>query len=145
MFCLHQIVRLIKLKKIMVFHFLKKKNEELTINKTNKNDIISLIGYPSTKSFFDNDIWIYIENKSTKSSLIKLGKTKYITNNVLVLEIDNKGLLVQKKFYTIDDVNNLKYSEKTTQSTDKDSFVYGFLSSFKQKIDSPKKRRSKKR
>ena len=125
--------------------FLEKKNEKLTINKTNKNDIISLMGYPSTKSFFDNHIWIYIENKSTKSSLIKLGKTKYITNNVLVLEIDNKGLLVKKEFYTIDDVNNLKYSEKATLSTDKDSFVYGFLSSFKQKIDSPRKNRSKKR
>ena len=122
-----------------------KKNEKLAINKSNKNDIINIMGYPSTKSFFDNDIWIYIENKSTKSSLIKLGKTKYIKNNVLVLEINNKGLLVKKKLYTINDVNNIKYSEQTTQSTDKDTFVYGFLSSIKQKIDSPKKRRSKKR
>ena len=125
--------------------FLEKKNEKLAINKSNKNDIIDIMGYPSTKSFFDNDIWIYIENKSTKSSLIKLGKTKYIKNNVLVLEINNKGLLVKKKLYTINDVNNIKYSEQTTQSTDKDTFVYGFLSSIKQKIDSPKKRRSKKR
>jgi outer membrane protein assembly factor BamE (lipoprotein component of BamABCDE complex) len=124
--------------------FLEKKNKELTVNKSNKNDIINLIGYPSTKSYFDNDIWIYIENKSTKSSLIKFGKTKYTENNVLVLEINSRGLLEKKKFYNIDDVNNIKYSEKATQSTDKDSFVYGFLSSVKQKIDSPKKKRSKK-
>tara|TARA_B100000795_G_C22747494_1_gene417889 strand:+ start:454 stop:918 length:465 start_codon:yes stop_codon:yes gene_type:complete len=124
--------------------FLEKKNKELTVNKSNKNDIIDLIGYPSTKSFFDNDIWIYIENKSTKSSLITMGKTKYIKNNVLVLEINSRGLLEKKSFYNIDDVNNLKYSEKATRSTDKDSFVYGFLSSLKQKIDSPKKRRPKK-
>ena len=116
----------------------------MTVNKSNKNDIIDLIGYPSTKSFFDNDIWIYIENKSTKSSLIKFGKTKYTENNVLVLEINSRGLLEKKKFYNIDDVNSIKYSEKATQSTDKDSFVYGFLSSLKQKIDSPKKKRSKK-
>ena len=64
--------------------FLEKKNEKLAINKSNKNDIINIMGYPSTKSFFDNDIWIYIENKSTKSSLIKLGKTKYIKNNELL-------------------------------------------------------------
>ena len=120
--------------------FLEKKNKELTVNKSNKNDIINLIGYPSTKSYFDNDIWIYIENKSTKSSLIKFGKTKYTENNVLVLEINSRGLLEKKKFYNIDDVNNIKYSEKATQSTDKDSFVYGFLSSVKQKIDSPKKK-----
>ena len=124
--------------------FLEKKNKELTVNKSNKNDIINLIGYPSTKSYFDNDIWIYIENKSTKSSLIKFGKTKYTENNVLVLEINSRGLLEKKKFYNIDDVNSIKYSEKATQSTDKDSFVYGFLSSLKQKIDSPKKKRSKK-
>ena len=124
--------------------FLEKKNKELTVNKSNKNDIINLIGYTKTKSYFDNDIWIYIENKSTKSSLITMGKTKYIKNNVLVLEINSRGLLEKKSFYNIDDVNNLKYSEKATRSTDKDSFVYGFLSRLKQKIDSPKKRRPKK-
>ena len=135
-------------KKVVEHHgvpFLEKKQTLLKVNETNTNDIKEILGNPSTTSKFDNDIWIYIENKSTKSSLIKLGKTKYIKNNVLVLEINNKGLLVKKKLYTINDVNNIKYSEQTTQSTDKDTFVYGFLSSIKQKIDSPKKRRSKKR
>ena len=40
--------------------FLNKKQAELVINKTNKNDIINSLGYPSTTSKFDNDIWIYI-------------------------------------------------------------------------------------
>ena len=44
-------------------HNLEKKQEKLKINQTNKNDVIKLIGPPSTKSSFDNDVLIYIEKK----------------------------------------------------------------------------------
>ena len=88
------------------------------------------------------DVWIYIERKTTNSSLIKLGKKKNLKNNVLVLEINNRGVLSSKKIYTIEDVNNLEFSEKKTLNTDKDSFVKGVISSLRQKIDSPKRRRS---
>ena len=88
------------------------------------------------------DVWIYIERKTTNSSLIKLGKKKNLKNNVLVLEINNRGVLSSKKIYTIEDVNNLEFSEKKTLNTDKDSFVKGVISSLRQKIDSPKRRRN---
>ena len=78
---------------------LEKKQSKLKINYTNKNDIIKIIGPPSTKSTFDNDVFIYIERKTSSSKLLKLGKKKLITNNVLVLEIDSKGLLISKNFY----------------------------------------------
>ena len=78
-------------------HNLEKKQAKLKINSTNKNDIIKLIGPPSTKSSFDNDVFIYIERKTSSSKLTKLGKKKLLTNNVLVLEIDNTGLLLSKK------------------------------------------------
>ena len=74
-------------------HFLDKKHKKLEINSTNKNDIIKLLGEPSTKSTFDNDVWIYIERKISTGSIFKLGKEKLITNNVLVVEIDDLGLL----------------------------------------------------
>ena len=50
-------------------HNLEKKQAKLKVNETNKNDIFALIGPPSTKSTFDNDIYIYIERKKilTKS------------------------------------------------------------------------------
>ena len=44
-------------------HNLEKKQLELKINYSNKNDISDLIGPPSTKSTFDNDVYIYIERK----------------------------------------------------------------------------------
>ena len=119
-------------------HNLENKQAKLKINFTNKNDIIKLIGPPSTKSTFDNDIFIYIERKTSSSKLSKLGKKKLLTNNVLVLEIDNTGLLLSKKFYNKDDMLNIKFNEDhTSLNYTKKSFVYNFLSSLRQKIDDP--------
>ena len=119
--------------------FLEKKQEKLSINKSNKNDIIKILGAPSTESILEDDLWIYIENRKSKSSLLKLGKEIVLTNNVLVLEIDNKGILKNKKFYNIDDQNELNFNKNETEMSDKDSFVYGVLSSLRQKIDGSKK------
>ena len=120
--------------------FLEEKQKSLILEKTNKNDIINVLGPPSTTSLFDNDIWIYIEKSTTKSSFIKLGKKKDLKNNVLVLEINNMGMLMNKKLYTLGDYEDIKFTKKETTKTDKDSFVYGFISSLKQKIDRPKRR-----
>ena len=121
--------------------FLEIKEKKLLINQTNRNDILSELGPPSTTSYFNNDMWIYIEKKTTVGSLIRLGKKKDLKSNVLVLEINNRGTLIDKKLYTLNDVENIKFSEKTTVLTDRDTFVYGFISSLKDKIDSPKRRK----
>ena len=119
-------------------HNLEKKQAKLKINYTNKNDIIELIGPPSTKSSFDNDIYIYLERKTSSSRLTRLGKKRLIKNDVLVLEIDNSGILLSKKFYNKEDMNKLKFNEdQTGLNYSKKSFVYNFLSSLRQKIDDP--------
>ena len=121
--------------------FLEKKQEKLFINKSNKNDIIKVLGAPSTESILEDDLWIYIENRKSKSSILKLGKEIVLTNNVLVLAIDSRGILKNKKFYNIDDLNELSFNKNETKMSDKDSFVYGVISSLKQKIDSPKRKK----
>jgi len=119
-------------------HNLEKKQTKLKVNYTNKNEIVKLIGPPSTKSTFDNDVYIYVEKKTSSSKLTKLGKKKLLINNILVLEIDNKGLLLSKKFYNKDDMNNLKFDETETGiNYSKKSFIYNFLSSMRKKIDDP--------
>ena len=119
-------------------HNLEKKQTKLKLNSSNKNDIIELIGPPSTQSTFDNEIYIYIEKKTSSSKLTKLGKKKLLVNNVLVLEIDNKGLLVDKKFYDKNDMQNIKFDENITLvNYSKRSFIYNFLSTLRQKIDDP--------
>tara|TARA_Y100001935_G_C16904600_1_gene313391 strand:- start:8 stop:475 length:468 start_codon:yes stop_codon:yes gene_type:complete len=118
------------------------KQEKLNINQTNINDITQLLGPPSTKSTFDNDIWIFIEREITHEKIFKLGKEKLITNNVLVLEIDNKGMLVKKDFYNINEMNDIKLSSLNTKNRySKRSFVFDFLSSMRQKINDPLKKR----
>ena len=123
---------------------MEKKQEKLILNTTNKNDIVKILGPPSTKSSFDNDVWIYIERKTTTNHLFKLAKEKIIVNNVLVLEIDNFGLLVNKEFYNKDKMNDLIFSEDNTKSlVSKSSFVYDFLSSMRQKLNDPLGKRKK--
>ncbi len=125
---------------------LEKKQKSLIIRKTNKNDIIKILGSPSTTSKFDNDVWIYIERKQTQSRLKNLGRMKIFKNDVLVLEIDDYGILNKKQFYNKDDMENIKISEATTQSGfQKNSFIYEFMSSMRQKIDDPLGQRAKKR
>ena len=125
-------------------HFLKKKNESLIIKKTNKNDIIKLLGHPSTESKFDNELLIYIERELTRGRLLNFGKNILIKNDVLILEIDSRGILLSKKFNNIDDMKEIKFSEDETSSLRrKNDFIYSFLSSLRQKINDPLGKRKK--
>ena len=125
---------------------LEKKQKNLIILEANKNDIQEILGPPSSKSVFDNDLWIYIEREITNDKLLKLGKEKLITNNVLFIEIDSKGLLVNKSFYDINEMNETKLSKLSTEAKyTKKSFIYDFLSSMRQKINDPLGVRKKRR
>ena len=126
--------------------FLEKKQLELTVNISNKNDIRKILGNPSTTSKFDNDIWIYIERKQTQSKLKNLGRMKIFKNDVLVLEIDNYGILKKKEFYNKEDMENIKIVEASTDGNVKrNSFIYDFMSSMRQKMNDPLGQRAKKR
>ena len=126
--------------------FLEKKQETLIINTTNKNDIVKILGKPSTTSKFDNDVWIYIERKQTQSKLKNLGRMKIFKNDVLVLEIDSYGILKKKEFYNKEDMENIKIVEATTEAGfTRNSFIYDFMSSMRQKINDPLGQRAKKR
>ena len=119
-------------------HFLEKKSEKLVIGKTNKNDIFELLGPPSTKGSFDEELWIYMEIQTSSSKISKLGKKKLLKNNILLLDIDNRGILSKSFFIDKDKMNEIKFSEDTTQmSYSKNSFIYDFLYSLRQKINDP--------
>ena len=136
-------------KKVVKHHgvpFLEKKQTLLIVNKTNKNDIKKILGKPSTTSKFDQDVWIYIERKQSQSELKNLGQMKIFKNDILVLEIDKYGILKKKDFYNKDNMKTLKVVEGTTQSGFKrNSFIYEFMSSMRQKINDPLGKRGKKR
>ena len=124
---------------------LEKKFNKIQVNKSNSNDIIKLFGPASTKSTFNNNIWIYIERKRTNSSIFKLGNQKTVKNNVVVLEINNKGLLSKKEIYDLNNMNKYEFSKnKTKKKYKKDSYIHGVLTSLREKIDAPVKRRRSK-
>ncbi len=124
--------------------YLGEKQEKLFINKSNKNDIISLLGPPSTKGSFDNDLWIYIERQKVGTRIYSLGEKKLAKNNVLILEINSMGLLAKKDFLDINKMNDLDFSNKSTSKKySKNSFVYSFLSSMRQRLNDPLGKRKK--
>ena len=66
-------------------HFLDKKQEKLTVNLSNKNDIIDLLGPPSTKGTFDEELWIYMEIQTSSSKI-----SKYLTKYSILDELSKK-------------------------------------------------------
>ena len=119
-------------------HNLEVKSEELFINKSNINEIRDLLGPPSTTSFFDDNILIYLERKTSNSKLLKLGKKKLLANNVLLLEINSRGVLINKEFLDQKDLKELQFSKKKTDvNIGRQSFIYRALSGIRTKIDDP--------
>ena len=119
-------------------HNLEGKSKELLINKSNINDIKKVLGPPSSTSYFNNDVLIYLERKTSNSKLLKLGKKKLIANNVLLLEIDKRGMLVSKELLKKEDINKLRLSEKKTNvNKEKVSFLVRALSNVINKVDDP--------
>ncbi len=84
------------------------------------------------------------ERKKVNQSIFKLGKKKIEKNNILIVQINDYGILQNKNFYDMSKMNKIKFDkELTKQEYSKDTFLYNFLSSFREKINSPVKRRNK--
>jgi len=115
--------------------YLEKREKLIVVNKSNKNDTINVLGQPSTKGMTDDNLWIYIERTTTRGSLLKLGKNYLKKNNVLVLEFDKYGILAKKEFYNKKNMKKLSFAKDiTTNEIRKESFIEGFLSSVRQKM-----------
>ena len=119
--------------------FLDKKHKSLIVNVSIQNDVRKIMGSPSTTGAFNSSVWIYIERTTTRGKLINLGKNITSKNNVLALEFNDFGILIKKDFYDKNKINQISFTKKTTQAvTREQDFVYSFLSSIRQKINSPK-------
>ena len=126
--------------------FIKSKSQDIVVNKSNKNDVLEILGPPSTKSSFDDNIWVYIETKKTSTSIFKLGKRNMEKNNILILQLDDLGLIKTKNFYDLAKMNEIEFSEKITSSGyQKNSYVYNLLTSLRHKINSPIERTKSKK
>ena len=121
---------------------LSSKYDIIEVNVTNKNDLIRIIGPPSTISDFNENLWFYFERLKTNQSLIKLGAQKIKKNNILIVELNNKGILKSKRILDLDDMNDIEYIKTvTTKEFKNDNFIYGIFSSLREKINAPLRNR----
>ncbi len=117
---------------------LEAKSNKIEISKTNKNDVLGIIGKPSSVSMFDENLWFYFEREKQNQSVFKLGKSKIVKNNVLEVSFDKFGMVTSKKFYNIDDMNKVEIEKQITlKEYDKSSFIVKSLNSIIQKVNSP--------
>ena len=115
--------------------FLENRAKKLVVNQSNKNDVLKIIGNPHSKSYEDDNTWLYIERTLSKGKYHKLGQHVLKSNNALVLNFDKFGILKSKKIYTKDDIQKIAFStDKTDNKLTKKSFIESFLSSVKQKM-----------
>ena len=120
--------------------YLDKREKLIVVNKSNKNDAIEVLGHPATKGMTDDNLWIYIERTKTRGKLFKLGRSYLKKNNVLILEFDKYGVLNKKEFYDKESMKQINFAKAITENdARKENFIYSFLSSIRQKMESKKK------
>ncbi len=120
--------------------YLENREKLIFVNKSNKNDVVNVLGQPATKGMTDDNLWIYIERTRTRRTLLKLGRNYLKKNNVLVLEFSNYGILNKKEFYDKEKMKKIDFVKATTvNEIRKENFVYSFLSSIRQKMETKKK------
>jgi len=120
------------------------KHDIIKVNTSNKNDILSIIGPPSSKSDFNENKWFYIERRKTNQSLIKLGIKKIEKNNILIVEFDKMGILIKKEILDLNKMNDVKYTKSITEKDFQSSnFLYNIFTSLREKINSPSKNKKK--
>ena len=126
------------------FISLQEKFEKITINQTNKNDILSIIGPPSSVSNFDKNKWFYIQRLKTNQSLFKLGIKKIDKNNILIVKFNNKGILMAKKILNINDMKDIEYVKDITEKEFKQNdILFKIFSSIREKANAPSRNRVK--
>ena len=115
--------------------FLENREKLLVINKTNKNDIVKIIGYPHALSLNNENKWLYFERTITRGKMHKLGQNILKDNNVLELLFNKYGVLIEKKIINKQDMKKVKFTKAVTDNTvRKQSFVNKFLQSVRQKM-----------
>ena len=120
--------------------YLDKREKLIVVSKSNKNDIIEILGHPATKGMTDDNLWIYIERTKARGTLLTLGRSYLKKNNVLILEFNKYGVLNKKEFYDKENMKKINFAKAITENdVRKENFIYSFLSSIRQKMESRKK------
>ena len=115
--------------------FLENRSKKLSINQSNKNDVIRVFGQPQIIDENNEDNWIYVERVLTKGKYHELGRHKLKENNILLLFFDKYGILIKKEYFSKNEINKISFSSKDTKNDiTRKSFIQNLLQSVKQKM-----------
>ena len=120
---------------------LKNKISLIKINKTNKNDIIRVLGPLPVIDKKDNR-WAYFEVRETKT---KYGKKDVYVNDYVEIHFDKYGVVKKFEFFNLNSMNDIKFAKEKTRSLGvKDTFTKNLLSSTRQRMKNARKKFQKK-
>ena len=92
------------------------KFEELEVGKIKKDEILNMLGSPSTTSNFDKEpSWIYISSEFKKFVFLDGQNTD---QKILILSFD-KATLTKKELLSKKDINDIEYEDTITDSRGK--------------------------
>ena len=120
---------------------LKNKISLIKINKTNKNDIIRVLGPLPVIDKKDNR-WAYFEVRETKT---KYGKKDVYINDYVEIYFDKYGVVKKFEFFNLNNMNDIKFAKEKTRSLGvKDTFTKNLLSSTRQRMKNAREKFQKK-
>ena len=94
--------------------------EAIKAGEYTQEDVLALLGTPSTVSTFDERKWYYIGHKSTKFAF---QQPEILERNVLVVSFDDTGYVSYKQIFSLADGREIELIERETPTEGRDFTV----------------------
>ncbi len=87
-----------------------------------KEDVLQLLGTPSSKSYFGKDTWFYISSKAEKIAFMN---AKTIEQHVIGIEFNEIGKVTAVQHYALSDAHNVQFVKDVTPTEGSDTGAVG--------------------
>jgi len=94
--------------------------EAIKAGQYTQEDVLALLGTPSTVSTFDSQKWYYIGQKSTQFAF---QHPEILERNVVVVSFDSTGYVTDKQVYSLEDGRNITPVARVTPTEGRDFTV----------------------
>ncbi len=85
--------------------------EKIEKGSTTGDQILSIFGTPSSRTLFDENVWLYIGKKTERYAFFR---DKVIEQRVLLVEFDDDNIVRDYAILTAEDMEDIRYVEKIT-------------------------------
>ena len=88
--------------------------QDIEIGHVTKNDVVRLLGSPSSVSPFSGDTWYYI---SERTKTVAFFEPEILKRKVIVITFDQTGVARELKSYGIEDARQIQMVERKTPTS----------------------------